>query len=254
MSNKTDAPRILAFDIETTPNRGWAYGKWQTNMIRIDEYSSLMSFSYQWLGEKKIHHYSLGGFDYNEEALAMKLHDLFDEADAVLAHNAYGFDVKVMKGIWAKYRIAPPAPYKVIDTLRIARGQFKFPGGNSLNEVCMFLGVGRKSETGIGELWHKCFVDDDPKAWKLLRKYNDMDVKLLVDVYKIMLPYITNHPNLTHLFQARGQCPKCLSDKLEARGFNHKAAGKVQRYQCKSCYGWCNEASVKQNGRINNSQ
>lgn len=52
MSNKIDAPRILAFDIETTPNRGWAYGKWQTNMIRIDEYSSLMSFSYQWLGEK----------------------------------------------------------------------------------------------------------------------------------------------------------------------------------------------------------
>lgn len=245
-------PKILAFDIESTPNLGWGYGKWQVNMLKIEDYSRLLSFSWRWRGEKKRHHLSLRDFNFDEEALALELHRLFDEADAVLAHNAYGFDIKVIKAIWAKYRVAPPSPYKIIDTLRIARSQFKFPGGNSLNELAIYLGLGHKVSMGIRDLWYDCYANNDPKAWKLLKVYNDKDVDLLLDVYDVMLPYITNHPNLAVMFQARGRCPKCLSDKLEARGYNMRASGKVQRYQCKDCHGWCNEASVKHDGRLTN--
>ena len=46
-------PKILAFDIESTPNLGWGYGKWQVNMLKIEDYSRLLSFSWRWRGEKK---------------------------------------------------------------------------------------------------------------------------------------------------------------------------------------------------------
>lgn len=245
-------PRILAFDIESTPNLGWGYGKWQVNLIKIERYSDMLSFSYRWIGESKTHHVSLRDHDFVEKDLALALHALFDEADVVLAHNAYGFDNKIARATWVRYGIAPPSPYKVIDTLRIARSQFKFPGGNSLNEVAIFLGLGRKADVGIRDLWYDCYIENSGRAWRLLKKYNNMDVDLLVGVYEAMLPYISNHPNLAMLYRERGRCPKCLSDKLQARGTSKRAAGEVQRYQCQACAGWCNEASVRHDGRVTN--
>ncbi len=58
-------PRMLTFDIESTPNLGWGYGKWQVNMLKIEDYSRLLSFSWRWRGEKKTHHFSLADFGRN---------------------------------------------------------------------------------------------------------------------------------------------------------------------------------------------
>lgn len=255
---KTQSPsaRVLLFDIESSPNLGYGYGKWDVNMLKIVEYATMMSLSWKWLGEDKIHHESLVTIPRKRgtsqaKALTRKAHDLLDEADIVIAHNAYRFDVPMLNAAFIRHKLAPPSPYKIVDTLRVARSQFKFPGGNSLDEVAMYLGAPTKSSVGVRDLWYRC-LQGDAKAWKLLEEYNNQDVVVLEAVYNEMLPFIKNHPNLGDILQRDGVCPKCSSTRLQRRGFNTRRNGIVQRYQCMSCGGWTNESKLKKEGRLVN--
>lgn len=254
---ETTERRLLEIDLESTPNLGWAYGKWDTKLIKIEQYSAIMSFSWRWYGETEIHHLNWAtvprkrGTSANK-ALIMALWELLDEAKEVMAFNGYKFDVPMARAAFTFHRLPPTSPFKIIDPLRMARSHFKYPGGNSLNEVAKYLGVGAKAETGYGELWSRC-LDGDKEAWRLLEVYNNQDIQVMEDVYNVMRPHITNHPNLGDLYGIDGVCPKCLSNKLEKRGFNLRRNGKVQRYQCKNCAGWCSEASIKKTGRTVNA-
>lgn len=243
--------KTLLYDLEVFPNRGFAYGRWKTNLLTIEEYGRIFSFSYKWLRDKKTHHVSIQNTSYSD--MIQKLHDLMDEADIVIAHNAYSFDNKVSNAAFIAEGLAPPEPFKVVDTLRVARQQFRYPGGNSLDEVGRYLGLGTKEAIGIGQLWYACY-NGDKKAFRLLKKYNNQDVILMEKVYLRMLPYIRNHPNIGDLYQRHGICPKCGSDHLQSRGFNKRANGQTRRYQCMTCGGWCNESTLKGNGRVVNAQ
>lgn len=250
-------PKILIYDLEVSPNLGYAYGMWDTRILKIKEYASIMSISWKWLGEDEVHHASLANIprkkgSSSNKALTRLIHQLFDEADVVIAHNAYRFDNPVSNAGFARHGLLPPSPYKTVDTLRVARSQFKFPGGNSLNELGAYLGVGVKSEVTVRDLWYDC-LRGDQQAWKLLEEYNNQDVVLLEGVYKKLLPWIKNHPNLGDILQRDGVCPKCGSARLQRRGFNTRRNGKVQRYQCQNCGGWCSEANIKKVGRTVNA-
>ncbi len=216
-----------------------------------------MSISWKWLGEETVHHASLANIPRkrgtsSNKALTKLIHQLFDDADIVIAHNAYKFDNPVSNAAFIRHGLTPPSPYKTVDTLRIARSQFKFPGGNSLNELGAYLGVGVKSDITVRDLWFDC-LQGDPKAWKLLEDYNNQDIVVLEGVYQKLLPYIKNHPNLGDLLQRDGVCPKCGSIHLQRRGFNTRRNGKVQRYQCNDCGGWTNESKLNTRGRLVNA-
>lgn len=250
------AAKILLYDLESSPNLGYAYGKWDTNLIKIKEYSTVMSISWQWVGEDTIHHASLANIPRKKgtssnKALAMLIHQLFDEADITVAHNNHGFDNKVANAFFIRNGLKPPSPYKMIDTLRVARSQFKFPGGNSLDELGKYLNVGVKSTVGVRDLWFDC-LKGDPKAWRLLEDYNNQDVVVLKGVYDKLLPFIKNHPNLGDILQRDGVCPKCGSSNLQRRGYNNRRNGRTQRYQCQGCFGWTNEAKLNKKGRLVN--
>jgi DNA polymerase elongation subunit (family B) len=248
--------RILIYDLEVSPTLGWVYGQWQTNVLRVEKYPAIMSISWRWYGEKTTQHASLANIPRkrgtsSNEALVKLIHGLFDEADILIAHNANRFDNKVATGAFVKYSLAPPSPYKTVDTLQVARSTAKF-GSNSLDNLGKELGLGRKSTITHASLWYDC-LQGDAKAWKLMEEYNNQDVDLLYAIYEKLLPYIKNHPNLGDLSEANGVCPKCESRDLQRRGFNQRRAGKVQRYQCNNCGGWCNESNLKKEGRVVNA-
>ncbi len=209
-----------------------------------------------WYGdglEKTIHHERITQKElknWSDKGLALKLRDLFNEADIVIAHNANRFDNKVAVAAFLRNGLTPASPYKTIDTLAVARSVARF-NSNSLDSLGETLGVGRKSEVKHSELWYPCLMGDK-KAWELMGIYNNQDVELLYHIYEKLRPFIKNHPNMGDLNQVNGVCPKCSSNKLEKRGFNTRRNGKVQRYQCKNCGGWCNESSIKHTGRTVN--
>ena len=253
MNNKKQA-RCLVYDLEISPRLGWAYDMWETNILKIERPSHIMSLSWHWLGEKKRGKYVIHNIiqtdsmprflkdstdDYD---IVKKLHKLLEEAHIVIAHNASRFDNKVSNTMFLKHNMTPPSPFKTVDTLTVARSKFKFPR-NSLGELGEFLGCGCKSEETHKELWYDCIMNNNKKAWEKMKIYNDRDVELLIKIYYKLLPYMTTHPNLSVISQNPDGCPRCGANasNLNYRGYRYTTTGTYRRLRCMECGGWCAE-------------
>lgn len=255
-------PKILVYDLEVSPTLAWTYGHYKTNVIKVEQNPSIMSISWSWygdideLGEPIVQHANMATIPRKRgtsgpKALVMLIKELFDEADIVVAHNANRFDNKVATASFIKYQLSPPSPYKTVDTLTVARSVGRF-GSNSLDALCVLFGIGSKSGIKHSDIWYQC-LKGDPKAWRLLEDYNNQDVVMLYRLYERLRPYVKNHPNIGDIGQIDGVCPKCGSANLQKRGFNTRRNGEVQRYQCKGCGGWTNEAKLNTRGRLVNA-
>lgn len=244
--------KILAYDLEVTPMLAWAYGMFDTNLLEVEQYPYIMCFSYRWLHEKKVHSVALTDFparfkkDQTDDLDVVKiLHRLLDEADVVIAHNANGFDNKVSNARFLVHNLAPPSPFKTVDTLTVARSKARF-SSNKLDLLGQQLHLGRKTAETHGSLWKAC-VNGDLRAWAKMVKYCEQDVKLLVELYYRFLPYISNHPNMGMLSQREDVCPKCGSKRLHGRGTRSTNTMTYHRFQCRDCKGWCSDrASEKE--------
>lgn len=233
--------KVLLLDLEVSPNLAFVWEKYEQNVIKFKKEKYLLSYSYKWLHEKKFHTVALCDFkDYKEDLeddfrLVESLHKLFDEADIIIAHNADKFDIKTANAFFIRHMLTPPSPYRTIDTLKIARQKFKF-NSNSLDDLGEHLHLGRKTKhTGI-DLWFDC-MKGDMKAWRLMKKYNENDVRLLEKVYLKLRPWATTHPalNITSLDR---RCPCCNSDKLVARGTAFTNSYSYKRFNCTACGKW----------------
>jgi len=195
-------PNILFFDIETTPNLAWIWGKWQQDAIAFEKKSHLLSFSAKFQGKKIITKGLIDYKDYkkdkeDDKALVKDLWNLLDQADIVVAHNGRAFDTKKVNARFSFHRMGPPSPYQIIDTKEMSKRHFNFTS-NSLNDIADYLGIGRKKETGGFELWQKCMMGDRA-AWSKMKQYNAYDVVLLEKVYERLMPWAKPHPNLSIL-------------------------------------------------------
>ena len=227
--------KVLIFDIETSPNLSYTWGKWQQDVIKFQSEWEMLSFSYKWLGERKV--IAVGRDKFSEEALVLRLRQLFDEADVVIAHNGNSFDVKMCNAKFIEFDLDPPSPFKSIDTKLVAKRYFRF-NSNKLDDLGNILGLGRKIQTGGFDLWLGC-MNGDKQAWKKMLAYNKQDVILLEKIYLKMRPWIANHPSMNIYEGKPDACPKCAGGPLHKRGTIHTTkVGTVQRYQCQNCGGW----------------
>jgi hypothetical protein len=234
--------KTLLVDIETTPNLAYVWGKYQQDVIRFAAEWSLLSFSYKWMDETATKF--LGRDNYLEAELVEILHSLFDRADIVIAHNGDKFDIRKVNAKFIEFGLDPPAPYKSVDTLKVAKRYFKF-NSNKLDDLGTILGLGNKAATGGFDLWMGC-MQGDKKAWKTMRKYNNQDVELLEQVYLKLRPWIDNHPGLNVIDGKPDACPKCGETRLQARGTRKTTkVGVYHRFQCQGCGGWCSSRKAE---------
>jgi len=249
---ETTKVKKLFFDIEVSRDIVGGYGsKWDFKVVKTIRHQELMCFAYKWEGDKNITYVSRnhdGGYD----GLVDKLWNLLNEADIVVAHNGNKFDNKMANRFFIKEGRGPVSPYKSVDTLQVARREFKFQS-NSLNDLCEYLDIGSKRKITYADIEDDFLNNPTPKIERLMELYNRQDIVLLEKLYNKFLPFIRNHPNVGDILQINGICPKCGSDKLEKRGFNMRRNGKVQRYQCRKCGCWTNESKLKGEGRLVNA-
>lgn len=234
--------KILVFDIETSPNVAYVWAKYQQDVIRYLSEWEILCFAYKWLGEDET---IVAGRDhYSEEVLVQRLHQLFDEADIVVAHNGNSFDIKKCNAKFIEFGLTPPSPFKSIDTKLVARRYFKF-NSNKLDDLGDILGLGRKVQTGGFDLWVGC-MNNDASAWRKMVEYNKQDVDLLEQVYLKLRPWMDNHPAINVLDGKEQACPKCGKGPMHKRG--RRKINKTtfnQRYQCQSCGGWSQSRKSK---------
>jgi DNA polymerase elongation subunit (family B) len=234
--------KILIIDIETAPNIAYVWGAWKQNIGQNQwkEKSHIMSYAAKWLGEDEILYEENRKAD--DRQIVKSMFRLLDMADVVVAHNGERFDLPVILGRGVVHGLTPPSPYFIVDTLRVARKEFRFVT-NRLVNIAEELGVSPKDDhkkfPGF-ELWLECLRGNE-EAWDEMRKYNVQDVLTLEEVYLRLRPYMRNHPNIAHR-QRDGvdtMCPKCGSSDIQYRGWYFTKMGLAYRkFVCKSCGGW----------------
>jgi len=228
------SPKILLLDIETAPSLAYVWSCFQDGVpfAMVKQEGTILMWAAKWLGDKKVMYQTK--FKDGEKRCLLGLWRLMDEADIVIAHNGDRFDIKTMNGYFLKHGFDPPSNYRSIDTLKIARSRFKFMS-NKLDHLGKILGLGRKvTHTGF-KLWLGC-MDGNEKDWKTMIRYNIQDVKLLESIYKKMLPWIKNHPNVgTYVDPKKPVCRNCGSKKLVKRGMEYTNVGVYQRLKCQGC-------------------
>lgn len=231
-------PRILIYDIESTPNIGYTWDKWETNVIEFIKEWELLCVAYKWYGEagevKVIARPDFKG--KSDKALTKEVWKLFNEADVLLAHNGNSFDYKKLRAKFIEHGLPPHSPVKNLDTKVIAKRQFAF-NSNSLNDLGKLLKVGKKVPTGGFDLWLGC-MHNDKESWKKMKAYNKQDVALLELVYEKLKAWNTDTVNLATFKGDRYGCPTCGSTSVQRRGEYVATTTVYQRLCCNTCGHW----------------
>lgn len=234
-------PKILFFDIETTPLTAYSWGpKWKTNLIECIKPMQIMSFSAKWLdgthttkGWPNYKEYKPGTL--NDRALVEEIHVFLNRADVVVSHNGKDFDIKVVNARFMAHGISPPLPYKVVDTKTEAKKYLRLYS-HSLGDLCAYFDIGSKIQHEGFSLWTRCMAGDS-KAWKTMLQYNKHDVTMLEQLYLRLRPWMTNHPNVG-MYRPGVVCPKCGSENLVWEGWYRNKTTKYHAFSCRDCGGW----------------
>lgn len=237
-------PKILYFDIETSPAVSAHWKQWDENIPHVANIrpSHMLSHAWSW-GDGEVKGSVLTHTEAKEaddERLVLEMWSLFDKADVLIAHNGKNFDIKKVNASFLKYNMNPPSPYKVIDTLAIARKKFNLPFKN-LDFLCQYLNVPyqKVKHEGMG-LWVRC-LNGDVEALSEMKHYNLGDIHTLRSVYKRLSVWDNNSVNLNAISEDRYNCPTCNSgDVMKTENFVYTNTKGYSVWKCR-CGALCKE-------------
>lgn len=235
--------KILTFDIETSPHTGMVWQKYDTNVIWFAKYGGILSIAWKWNTEKKGHVIGLPDFKYragkeNDEEVLEAFSKVINEADIICYQNGDRFDLPYINARLLFHRLPPLKyfpPSQRIDTLKVFRRHFRFPA-NNLDEVCAYLGIGRKLKTDK-DLWREC-LEGNMTAWRHMKEYNLHDVVLTEDVMKLILPFAPETPNFNVFSNTIIRCPNvaCGSTRIQHRGIRYTKTSQYEDLRCYDCH------------------
>lgn len=237
-------PKILLYDLEKAGMivKFKAYDLKMFNPYIDPKYIEregwMICGAWKWLGEPYVASVSVlkdqerFKKNYADDYFVIKtLWDVLNEADIIVAHNGDRFDWKEFTARCIRHGFEPPSKPVMIDTLKVAKKEFKFPS-NKLSYLANYLGVESKDEAPD---WDK--VDQgDIEAIEYTEKYCRQDIRTLEGVYLRLRPYITNHPHIGH----RGLCPKCRHWNITFSKTRRLKSGKTYKQMlCSHTTGGC---------------
>lgn len=202
---KKQGPKILIFDLETSPELGYVWGRFKQFLapVQVKQRSFLLTWSAKWVGEDKVMADAIpnyretpqGGYKEQDDfEIVSSIWRLLDECDVAVAHNGLRFDFPYLNSRFAYHGLGMPSPYKAVDTCKIAKKYFRFPA-NSLKELGIYFGIETPKLDTNFQLWIDC-MEGSKEAWEYMVEYNVYDVKLLEEVYMKVRPYDKAAPNL----------------------------------------------------------
>lgn len=229
----------LFYDIETSYYivKAWSPG-WGKTITPTDiiKYPAVICVCWKWEGEDEVHHLEWDD-EQNDKKLLEDFVKVFNKANQVVAHNGDRFDLKWlrMRAIFHDIHMNPR--YETIDTLKIAKSQFRFHS-NKLDELGKFLEIGEKIPTDM-TLWDKVILNKDPEAMEQMVAYCKQDVALLEKVFNKLKPYSKVGFNYGKLYGDKNwACPECGNLKVHV-GKAYTTPMGVRRYYLRCKTGGC---------------
>lgn len=240
-NSPTTGPKILVFDIETSPLISYTWGIWDQNIAlnQIETDWNVLSYSAKWLNAppKEIMYEDLRNEKdvTNDKPILQGIWDLLDEADIVITQNGKAFDVKKLNARFVLHGFQPPSSFKHIDTYQLAKSKFAFTSNKleyMTDKLCVkYKKLSHKKYPGFA-LWKACLAGDQ-EAWKEMEKYNKYDVLSLEELYNILAPW--DSTNFDIYRDAADHVCTCGHNKFINKGFKYLSSGKYRRFKCTKC-------------------
>lgn len=233
----TKFPKILVFDIETSPSIAYAFGRFKQNIYldQVIQDPIMLTWSAKWLYSTDIMSDAITVDEvrtFNDYRIVKSLWNLMDEADIVIAHYGDNFDIPMLNSRAVINGLNPFSTLNSIDTKRIASRTFRFPS-NKLDAIASYFKVGNKIKTEFS-LWSRC-LQGEQAAIDEMETYNIQDVVILEDVYLKLRPWAKGHPNLgVYMDKSVPVCHLCGSEEITPTGRTYATnANKYLEYRCK---------------------
>lgn len=236
-------PKVLLFDIETSPIKAYVWSIWDQNipLDMIIEDWHVISWSAKWLGDdpkKMMYMDQRKNKRVRDDKKVLKgIWKLLDEADIVVTQNGKSFDQKKLNAKFIECGFKPYSPIKHIDTKVIAGSKFAFTS-NKLEFLCKILNkkykkLKHKAYPGFS-MWDEC-MKGNQDAWKHMEVYNKYDVLALEEAYNKLQPWDVGVNFGLYTDDLIPVC-QCGSKKFKPhKGYHYTNTGKFRRYQCVAC-------------------
>ena len=232
----------LFYDLEVSFCEGWFWRtSWQTRILpnQITRYSQIISVSWRWEGEEKVHNMDWGLKKQCDKKLVEKFVKIMDSADEIIGYNSKKFDTRWLRTRAIYHGIPMRHTYNEIDVLSWVKKYCNLPAGNTLAEACKYFSLPHKRDSGGSETWSGVVFGKSREALDKMLYYGDGDIISLEALFNKLEPYA--RPNM-HYGVLRGghkfSCPTCGTNKVRLRHTYTTAAGTIQHYmscQNKGC-------------------
>lgn len=248
---KTVKVRALTIDIERLPGKArvqhrgltiegplWDLNAWKHTIGRrihaddVVEWPRTICAAARWYGEDEVMfaaEWEVGGYD----AFMREVWSWVDDADILVGHNMDAFDQKHLMGGWAEMGLPAPSPYKVIDTLKIARRSFAMES-NTLDALAKRLGVDAKTDKYDARI-AKAAVEGDKEAQETLASYNRGDIIASEALFDRLRPYARNLPHMGMWVDDENACPSCGHTMVATGKTVHANVQAYDGMRCEAC-------------------
>lgn len=243
--------RVVTLDIERIPGRvrTWHRGftiegdVWDLNALKditrrrihaddMIEWPRTICAAWKWYDAEGVEfaaEWEVGGYD----GFMRRVWDVFDRADLIIGHNADRFDARHLMGGWAEMGLPAPSPYKVIDTLKIAKGSFAYES-NTLDALNKRLGIDAKTDKYDVKI-ARAAVNGDKEAQGVLRSYNMGDIAASEALFDRLRPFAKGIPHLGMWNDDALACPSCGHTMTATGKTVHANVQRYEAYQCPNC-------------------
>lgn len=243
-------PRLLVIDIERlpghaiVPHRGltvegdfWDLNGWKHTIGRrinpddVTEWPRTICAAWRWQGERRIHFASEWGDGH--DGMVQAIWEAFDRADVAIGHNLDGFDLKHCRTDWWLQGLGEPAPFKTVDTLKVARKL----GTESRTLDALLRRLGEPGKTDKYQIqMARDACAGVATAQKRIERYNKGDIGATERLYVSQRGFNPSHPHLGLYTGVEGACYSCGGTTFSRLPEDVIALSQTYAgYRCDSC-------------------
>jgi DNA polymerase elongation subunit (family B) len=232
--------KILLVDIETAPLEVYCWQLFDQNIAlnQIIKDISVLSWSAKWYGEKEVMYQDVRGQKNlrDDKKILKDLWKLLDEADIVLGQNSDRFDIPLLNARFLDNGFPPPSSFRKLDTLKIAKRNFKFTSNKleyTTGKFCLTKKLIHKKFPGF-LLWAEC-LKGNLEAFEEMEIYNKTDVTSLEEYYNKLKPWDKSINFNSYNDDLKNYCSCGSSDFVKLKKFATTNLGRYELFRCKSC-------------------
>lgn len=235
--------KIFVIDIETSCSLAAAFGRRKIFLSQdhiIREGGKILCFAYREVGTTTTHLIGMTpqeALEDDDSRIVAELWELFEMADAIVAHNAAKFDFPMIKTRVLANNMPPLPTVKVLDTLIMARKNFRFPA-NGLDALAAYLGIQRKKDAGGITTWI-LYSQGDIEAINHMHEYCKVDVDVLYEVYMRLRSFghTGSDFNAAHYTDKQDglSCNVCSSQVYTTGRTVYTSVSKFEELRCSGC-------------------